>query len=367
MSKPRSRREAPPEPPEIHWRDGVHLPGTLLWFDAPRRHQLSFVSHAAAGSRSPPAAPAGRERGRGRATGKVLATAATCALSGVRERDALVAEYGRPLSLGPLRIELFPSGYMLGAAQARVTLAAGRVVYTGPLGAGSPTAAPAEVRECDVLVLDGWEVPPAGGPPRAEALAALETAVERALSEGAQPVVVAPDPGPAEDLVLALARFPLRAHGAIAAHVRDYQRLGVALPAVPAFRGRLLPGEVLLWPAPGAAREAAALGRSRTLARLARSRLLWVGTASSPGAGAQVIPLALRADLPALLAYVEAAAPRRVYLWGAGSGSELALALVHRGVDCRPLRPSDQMPLFPRPSSDAASAPGSAAPSGKAG
>src|SRR5262245_4518560 len=94
------RRGVAPDLPRVVWRDGAHLPDTLLWFDAPRRHHLSFVSHA---------------RVRLGHAGRVLATPATAALLGLRERDApLLADYGRPLSLGPLRIELAPSGLMLG-------------------------------------------------------------------------------------------------------------------------------------------------------------------------------------------------------------------------------------------------------------
>ena len=44
MAKSRARAHA--QLPEVVWRDGAHLAGSLLWSDAPRRHHLSFVSHA---------------------------------------------------------------------------------------------------------------------------------------------------------------------------------------------------------------------------------------------------------------------------------------------------------------------------------
>src|SRR5579872_4127027 len=122
-------------------RGGLHLSGTPLWFDARRKSELSFVSHAHSDH------IARHER--------VIATAPTLRLMAHRlgeVKGGLPVPYHRPFELGPLVIELLPAGHVLGSAQIRVTLADGtRVVYTGDFTLSpSLTAEPARIAECDI-------------------------------------------------------------------------------------------------------------------------------------------------------------------------------------------------------------------------
>src|SRR4051794_25029293 len=104
-------------------RGGLHLTGTPLWFDARRKSELSFVSHAHSDH------IARHER--------VIATSATLKLMTHRLGElssALPVPYNRPFELGPLHVELLPAGHILGSAQIRVTCADGhRVVYSGDI------------------------------------------------------------------------------------------------------------------------------------------------------------------------------------------------------------------------------------------
>jgi Cft2 family RNA processing exonuclease len=289
----------------VVWRDGLHLPGTLLWFDAPRRHHLSLVSHAQV-----------RIGEQFRKSGKVLATAATALLCGVPARQALLVEYGRTIDLGELHIELFPSGSMLGGAQASVATQKGRVVYAGAINpAGTPTARPAEVRHCDTLVIEA----PRRALPGELDEAQLMAAVERALAAGEHPIVVAPTPGPAQDLMLALARarLPLVVHREVARFARLYGRLGVRLPGARTYRNRLRTGEVLL--------------TSHPVRRLDRVRVFTFA--------------GVRADAGALLSHIEAARPRLVYLTGAPD-PDLLVDLKRRGMQAAALGKPQQMKLF---------------------
>ena len=278
------------------WRDGIHLPGSLLWFDAPRRHHLSLVSHAHV---------------RLGKTGKVLSTAATAALCGVPAREALLLEYGRTIDLGELHIELFPSGHMLGGAQACVTTEGGRLVYAGVVNpAGTPTARPAEIRHCDTLIVEA--------PLRSEPAQDVVASVEEAIAAGEHPIVVAPSPGPAQDLLLLLAHLPLVVHRDVARFSRLYGRLGVKLPNARGYRGILRRGEVLVAPRP--------------IARLDPTRI--------------IVPARRdRADARELVAYIEAARPRRVYVTGAVTPDFLA-ELSRRGISAAPLGKPHQMKLF---------------------
>src|SRR5262249_35120477 len=160
------------------WRDGVHLAGTALWLDAPRRHHVSFVSHARV--------PIGR-------AGRVLATPTTATLCGLDDGDRapLLLEYGRRLTLGPAQIELQPSGQMGGAAQALCETDRGRILYARDIAPDGPaTAAPLVVRRSEMLIVGAFLASDRGLPPRGEALGALVRACEAALATGDTPVLL---------------------------------------------------------------------------------------------------------------------------------------------------------------------------------
>jgi len=151
-----SRKARPVELPAVELDGGVHLPGTLLWFDPPRRRDLCFLSSAL--SDSP------------RNHGQVVTTAETAALVGLRPGEALIARTERPFVLGKLRLELFASGFVLGAAQVRVQHAGARVVYAGFINpTHRPVAAPLVQPAADVLVLGArYGAPRDRFPPRTE-------------------------------------------------------------------------------------------------------------------------------------------------------------------------------------------------------
>jgi hypothetical protein len=356
---PRMARPTPRAPrsaaPRLVWRDGLHLEGTLLWLDAARRHHVSFLSHARV--------PIGR-------AGRVLATPATAALAGISDaRAPLLCDYGRRLKLGPLAIELAPSGQMLGAAQAIVHTAEGRLVYARDLcPTDLPTAAPLALRSAEALVVGaaaaGWGVTL---PTRADALRELTRCLEEALANGESPVVLAVDPGPAQDLLIELARFRMRVHRAIAGHARAYTRLGAGtlVRVPPIFRGSLARGEVLLWPA--------AARFSRGLRAIERPRFVFASSwASEPAIAsrmrcAHAVALPDRADAAGLCAYARtigvsqaivvggslaaavelpAAVARAVRPVLAQTAAQLAGRLVREGLRARALAGPQQMSLF---------------------
>ena len=90
---------------------GLRLRGTPLWFDARRKTDLAFVSHAHADH-------IGRHR-------RMIATEATLELLRLRlgaraAFDALPVPYRRPFTVGDVTLELFAAGHVLGSAQVRV-------------------------------------------------------------------------------------------------------------------------------------------------------------------------------------------------------------------------------------------------------
>src|SRR4029079_7812971 len=133
--------------------------------DAAAGTDLVFLSHAPALS-----VHARRAVPRlGRARRQLLTTELTLALLGAAgdrlKTHALPGAYGRPFSLGDLRLEMFPSGFMPGAPSRLCDRGGQRIVYAGPIG---PQA---DVRAADAVCIDATFASPAlAFPTRADAL-----------------------------------------------------------------------------------------------------------------------------------------------------------------------------------------------------
>ena len=116
----------------VHRGGGVRIAGTVIACDATAGTELVFLSHAPAFGVHPQR-PLPRGGGVRR---QVLATDVTLALLGAPgerlKAHALPGAYGRPFSLGDLRLEMFPSGFMPGAASLLCERDGRRLLYTGP-------------------------------------------------------------------------------------------------------------------------------------------------------------------------------------------------------------------------------------------
>lgn len=319
-------------------RNGLHLTGTPLSLDAKRKSPLSFVSHAHSDH------IARHER--------TIATAATLRLMAHRLGDLhapLAVPYGRPFALGPLTLELLPAGHVLGSAQIRVTREDGkRIVYTGDLSlAPSLTAEPAQVAECDMLVIEStFGHPRYVFPPREEVLGQVESWVRRHLERGAVPVLLAYALGKSQEAMKYLADrgFPLVAHPSIYEVTKLYGELGVPIEPLRRYEGRVEPGEVLFFPPH--------LNRGGALAPLwPRATAVLTGWALD-GAGATrrynadvAFPLSDHADCPSLVRYAKATGARDVITLH-GFAEELAEVLRGHGLDARALGAPKQLSLL---------------------
>jgi hypothetical protein len=253
---------------------------------------------------------------------------------------ALPAAYGRPFSLGDLRLEMFPSGFMPGAASLLCERDGQRLVYAGPIGSGA-----VDVRAADAICVDATFAGPAlSFPPRAEALADVGRAVRDVLARGEAPVVLVDPIAVAIDVAATLAadRIGLCAHRAIVQAAAAYRGAGLAAPPLQRFATKIAPGEALLWPA------SVRVPPHRAGAR-ASGVILVSGDAASfpsdPDRDRARIVFPTAADLTGILRYVEASGAREVALLNA-PGDDLADALRARGIDAYPLGPPRQIELF---------------------
>src|SRR5688572_15918157 len=186
----------------VTWRDGVHITGTSIWCDARRARDVCFVS-----------APDRIVRA---SHGQLIATRETLVMLGPAADDArsahLAVPYGRPFTLGAVRLELVPSGHGLGAAGLWVDHAGTRVLYAGAIASGLHVGlgAPAELRTCDALVVDApYGAPEHRFPPAPEAAAAVVAWAQQAVAAGATAVVLVTSASKGLDVAAELARAGL--------------------------------------------------------------------------------------------------------------------------------------------------------------
>jgi putative mRNA 3-end processing factor len=319
----------------------LHVPNSVLWLDAKKKSACAFVSHAHSDH------VARHER--------VIATRATAALVEARlgpsrkKTDLLPVSYREPFGLGDLTVELFPAGHVLGSAQIRIARNGVSLCYTGDFCMEpSATAEPAEVVECDYLVMEStFGLPRYAFPPKAEVLAAVRRFVDEALADGCTPVLLGYTLGKSQEILkhLSGAGYRCRAHPALQPVNRVYEAMGVDFPLVKVLGpDGAQPGEVVVAPPH--------LRGSSALARLRRRRTaILTGWALDQGARFMyrgvdaAFPLSDHADFPALLRYARASGARKVFTVH-GYADELAAALRREGIRAEPLRAQRQLELL---------------------
>ncbi len=285
---------------------GLHLADANLWLDPHSRRPVAYVSHGHSDHCAP--------------HGHVLATPATAAFYRRRTGRSAVTEipFHQPHHYRGRMLELFPAGHILGASQVMVTGDDGRrLVYTGDFKLRpAPCLDAAEVRECDVLVMEcTFGHPRYRFPSIAEVEAQLADFVRRCLEQDVVPVVCGYVLGKGQEALRLLTRagFRVAVHESIYGVAKLYEQQGVALgdyellslASVPALQGK-----VVLCPPHVKQAVTAPLGRFRTV--------MLTGWAVDPRARYrygvdEMIGLSDHADFTELVEYVARARPRVVY------------------------------------------------------
>jgi putative mRNA 3-end processing factor len=343
-------RRKPIAPPRafLH-RAGIRITGTHITCDAAgSAEDLVFLSHAQAvgapGTRRFPLRRAGRQ--------ELLATDQTLALLGpagqTLRKHALPAPFGRPFVLGELRVGLFPSGHMPGAASLLCEVEGRRLLYAGTVRREAPAfgAEACVVLPAEAVCIDGtFGDPRFVFPPREEALAAVRAFAGEALAAGRTPVVVAPVYGAAMDVADALSRkgIALRGHRAMITAAAAFRAAGVPVPLIARFDRKVGPNEALLWPPE--ARDAPLLGVLSSPVFAFVSGFSLDGESRSFMRADAGIPLSNQSGYPDLLAYLEATGAREVAVTR-GFSESFAEDLRGRGYDAYSLGPPRQMELF---------------------
>lgn len=320
----------------VIWREGIYLVGTPIWCDARRARDVCFVScaHAAGASRH----------------GQLIATTPTLALLGPDPQGTqLPVPYGRPFTLGTVRLELVRSGHSLGSASLVADVHGHRVLYAGtvnPRGGGLGGAA--DLRACDaVVVAAAYGEPRYVFPPVHDMAAEVTAFAQEVIAAGGVAALLVTSPSKALDVASHLAeRAPLSflAHRSICEAGRRLRPTHPTLPRMRRWAAGMPGGHVLLWPA----QQRDTLGPlppgSRTA--LVSGRALDPQMVTSLAVDA-AYPWSDQADHDSLLAYIESCGARQVFLTHRHA-ERLAAALDCPARRVRALGPPMQMPLFTR-------------------
>jgi Cft2 family RNA processing exonuclease len=320
----------------IEFDKGIHLRGTSLWFDSVKKAKFSFISSANIGRFAP--------------SEKVIATPETLRLieKKIRKSVALACPYNRPFTIGSAQAELMPSGYMLGSAQIEIKTAGRSVLYTGDIGLRrSLTAEPIRIKRCPIVILKCTKGSPEYEfPPAEDVMRSISEFIDRSLSSGAVPVLLAETPGTAEELVKALggAGYRLGVHRSIYGAVKIYEEFGVVFENCELFRPKKVEGRALVFPLQKGLKDIEDI-RNKKVGVVTDAAPNEISSIKSLYRADEIFSLCNRAGYGDLLKFVESVCPEKVFLTGAHSRG-FARTLQKKGVEAVPLEKPIQLRLF---------------------
>ncbi len=346
MARRRHRLDAAETDEPVTWRDGTHISGTSIWCDARRARDVCFVScsHAVPVSRH----------------GQLIATEATLAMLARSSRESeaetrLSVPFGRPFTLGTLRLELVQSGHAVGGAALAVDVRGERVLYAGAVNPhGGGLGGTADVRTCAAVVLAAtYGDPSIEFPPIEETQSRVVEFANEVTAKGGIAVLLVTSPSKGLDVATRLAAdgLEIRAHRAIqqaAQRLRGIDGAGAAVPDIHAWStkntARTARRCVLLWLA----------RHPHTLARAALPPHSRVALVSGSALDREALERceadsgfawSNEADFGELCAYLDSCGASRVYLTGRHAES-MADAISSPERPARRLGPPRQMSLF---------------------
>ncbi len=313
---------------------GIRILGTSFWLDANRVVPFSFVSHAHADHI--------------RNHKKIIATPATISFFEHRRKkvESICLDYNTPYQFDGMTIELFPSGHILGAAQILVEKDGTRLVYTGDLNmCRSATAAPAEIREADILIIESTFGRPAYNfPKRYKVIEQLVKFIDQSFDHGVAPVILGYSLGKSQEVVKILGDldYQISVHSSIYNIIKIYEKYGIGFKNYKLYEGEDLRERVMVMPPhiknwlekryQGEIRKAMVTGWAMDPAAKFRYR------------AHTAIPLSDHAGFDELIKYVKQVAPKIVYI--THGFSDFAKHLIREGFNAVPLTPTSQISLF---------------------
>lgn len=288
--------------------DGLHLANSILWFDSEVSGDLSFLSSATTNFH--PKVP------------QVIATEETIKIleASRKKPNALICQYNRPFSIGRLKMELLPSGCVLGGASLYVETDKGRLLYAPQLQPHRiPTVRQMQLKRANTLVLGvSHPDPHVAMPNRKREKEHLLEAVQKLVKNGEFPVVLCEPVATAQELTQLFCEheLPVAVHDSIFKVNNVYEAYGSKLGAYSRY-SKHTRQKIVIFPL--------VRGRPQALrAPLPDGPVIYVEGAmneSTPPPGAfrpvhQRFHIASTCDGPEIKEIVAAVAPKELYIFG---------------------------------------------------
>ncbi len=226
--------------------DGIHLSNSILWFDSKVNGQLSFVSSAEIQMKVKVPQIITTEE-----TLKILAAQKNAP----HTHNALVCQYNRPFSIGRLRMELLPSGGILGGASLYVETEQGRLLYAPYLQTQkSGTVRQMQLKKAHTLILNAYHPDPNQAlPNRKKERERFIEAVKSTLKNGQCPTILCRPAAIAQELtkILSDEGIPVAVHPKIHRINKVYEACGSPLGKYTPYSARSAHrNKPVIWPAP---------------------------------------------------------------------------------------------------------------------
>ncbi len=220
--------------------DGLHIADSILWLDSQLSGDLSFLSSASALSQT--------------RVPQVIATEETVKiLEACRKKPhALVCQYNRPFSIGRLKMELLPSGSVLGGASLYVETDKGRILYAPCLQPNSiATVRKMQVKKANVLILGAFHPDPNQSlPNRRKEKDRLAGYIKDNLAQGRTPAILCDPISTAQEVTKLLNEqgIAVAVHPTIYRINRVYESFGAILGSYAVVGKRHSGNRVLILP-----------------------------------------------------------------------------------------------------------------------
>jgi Cft2 family RNA processing exonuclease len=307
-----------------------------LWFDSHHQGKLSILSSAldVKDSLFP----------------QIITTEETAKLIELfhKKPNALICQYNRPFSIGQLRLELLPSGHILGGASLSVNTIEGPLLYAPYLQpAKIPTVRAMQLTKAKFLVLGAHQpLPATPAPSRRREKEKLLDDIHAAISAKRWPVLLCPSLGLAQELTHALAtqQLPVAVHSTIYKSNKVYEASGVKLGTYSLYSARRSKHKIILLPSDFS---------EKTKLPPLGERPYWLIRQCPALEGSSPVPagisgeylLALSSSAPELAQVIQHVAPKEVYFYG-HYAKQYAEYFANLGLPIKTLFPNDQPPLF---------------------
>jgi hypothetical protein len=222
---------------------GVHLSGSILWFDAHKSGEISFMSSALNITES-----------FSKNTQFIQTTGTAKILESMRKKTrSLICQFNRPFSIGSIKLELLPAGSMLGSSSLFIESNGERLLY-------APCAQPSkhtitrkmQLKKTDVLLLDAnlknLKVSLPSRKREKERL--LEKVTEFKLKTGVYPIVTASSVGVSQELTRLFTehQIPVSTHSQISRINKVYNEFGIELGHFSTYSKRTPKDKLIILP-----------------------------------------------------------------------------------------------------------------------